>query len=80
MEDRHNLDQIRPDAIHDSAAAVDHLTKRVVADLRNDAAGQRVGLEAFDRGNEALNEKVGGVRRVAGHIGSYCLDVFDGQR
>jgi hypothetical protein len=50
------------------------------ADLGTDASGQRVRLEPFHRRNQALNEKVGGARRVARHIRSYGLDILDGQR
>jgi len=80
MEDGHNLDKIGPDAIHDAVVTVDHLTNRVVADLRNDAPGQRVGLQTFHRGYEPFNEKVGVPRRVACHIGPYRFDVLDGLR
>ena len=37
-------------------------------------------MTALDRGNEPLNEKVGGIGGVAGHIGPYDLNVIDGQR
>jgi hypothetical protein len=57
-----------------------YLTKRLVTDLRDDAPGQRIPLQTLDRGNKALNEKVGGARRVTCHIGPYRLYVFDSQR
>jgi hypothetical protein len=68
MKDGDNLNQIWPHTIHDSVVAVDHLTKCVVANLRDDAPGQRVGLQAFHRGNEPFNEKGCRVGRVACHI------------
>ena len=80
MKDRHDLDRVRPNAIHDSVVAVDYLTKPLVTDLRDGAPGQRIRLQTLDRGNKALDEKVGGPRRVACHIGPYRLYVFDGQR
>ena len=80
MKNRRDLNHVRPDAIHDSVVAVDHLTKRFVTDLRDDASGQRIPLQTLDRGNKALNQEVGGARRVACYIGPYGLYVFDGQR
>jgi hypothetical protein len=80
MEDGHNLDKIGPDAKHEAVVTVNHLTNRVVANLRDDAPGQRVGLQTFHRGYEPFNEKIGVPRRVAGHIGPYRLDVLDGLR
>jgi hypothetical protein len=80
MEDGHHLDKIGPDSIHDAVVTVNHLTNRVVANLRNDAPGQRVGLQTFHRGHESLNEKVGVPLRVACHIGPYRFDILDGLR
>ena len=80
MEDGYNLEKIRPDAIHDAVVTVDDLTNRVVANLRDDAPGQRVSLQTFHRGYEPFNEKVGVARRVACHIGPYRFDVLDGLR
>jgi len=37
MEDGHNLDKIRPEAIDDSVATMDDLAKGLVADLRHDS-------------------------------------------
>src|SRR6266542_4318006 len=80
MEDGHNLDKIEPDAIHESVVTVNHLANRVVANLRDDASRQRVGLQTFHRGYEPFNEKVGVPRRVACHIGPYRFNVLDGLR
>jgi hypothetical protein len=59
---------------------VNQLTNRVVAKLRDDAPGQRVGPQTFHRGYEAFNEKVAVPRGVACHIGPYRFDVLDGLR
>jgi hypothetical protein len=80
MEDGHNLDKIGPDAIHDAVVTVNHLADRVVANLRNDAPGQRVSVQTFHRGYEPFNEKVSVPRRVACNIGPNRLDVLDGLR
>jgi hypothetical protein len=37
MEDGHNLDRIRPDAIDDAVIAVDDFTQGFVANLRHDS-------------------------------------------
>jgi hypothetical protein len=50
VEDGDNLDKIRPDAIHDAIVAADDLAKCLVANLKNDATGQRIGLEMVDDG------------------------------
>jgi hypothetical protein len=62
VEDGHDLNELSPDAIDDSVVPMEHLTKRVIADLRDNASGQWVGLQAFDGSNQAFNKKVGGVR------------------
>jgi hypothetical protein len=80
MEDGHNFDKIGPDAIHDSVVTVNHLANGVVANLRDDAPGQRVGFQTFHRGYEPFNEKVGVPRGVACYIGPYRFDVLDGLR
>lgn len=80
MEDGHNLDEIWPDAIHDSVVTVNHLANCVVANLRDDAPGQRVSPQTFHRGYEPFNEKVGVPCGVACHIGPYRLNVLDGLR
>ncbi len=80
MEDGHNLDKVGPDAIDDSVVTVNHLANRLVANLRDDAPGQRVGPQTFHRRNKPFNEKIGVPRRVASHIGPYCFNVLDGLR
>ena len=80
MEDGHTLDKIGPKAIHDAVVTVDDLTNRVVANLRDDAPGRRIGLQTFHRRYETFNEKVGVARRVACHIGPDRFDVLDGLR
>lgn len=80
MEDRHDLDKISADAIHDSIVPVDDFTKGIVTHLGHDPSGQRARLQALHRGSRACNEEVGRARRVPSDISSDCFDVLDGQR
>jgi hypothetical protein len=56
MEHSHDLDELKTDAIDDPIVTTDDLTKCLVANLRDDAPGQRVGLEMINRRYQAFNE------------------------
>jgi len=77
VKDRRDLDDIVSKAVDDAVVAVDELTNRLVAKLRDDAARPRVILQAFHRGDQSLDDKVGVVCGVAGDMRAYRLNVLD---
>ena len=76
MKDRRNLDDIRPDAIHDAVDAEDDLAERDVADLGHDPSRQ--GVRSRRDTAETIRDKEVGVGRSAGNIGADRFDILDG--
>ena len=53
MDHRQDLDPLRADAIHEAEVALDHFADDGTAELRHNAAGQRMVAEPADSPDQA---------------------------
>ena len=77
MKHGRDLDDVAPQAVHDSIAAVDDLAEGLVTNLAYYPSGQRVRFESPHRRDDSFHDEVGVVRGVSRHIGADRLDVLD---
>lgn len=75
-----DLDEVLPQPIHDAVVGMYDLAEGVVANLWYHPSSARTAPEQCHSGENPLNDEVGIVRGITGHIRPYRFNILDGLR